>query len=61
MALQFSNFAKHSMPAGPMCLSKCRGIWLRPELFSALKFSDSTELSSNASMCCRVESRRGEY
>jgi hypothetical protein len=61
MALLFSSFAKHSMPAGPMCLSKCRGIWLRPELLSAFKCSDSTELSSNASMCCRVASRRGEY
>jgi hypothetical protein len=61
MALLFNNFAKHSMPAGPMCLSKCRGIWLRPELLSALKFSASTELSSNASMCYRVELRRGVY
>ena len=61
MALLFSKSAKHSMPAGPICLSKCRGIWLRPVLLSALKFSDKTELSSNASMCYWVESRRGVY
>ena len=54
MALLFSSVAKHAMPGRPMCLSRCTGIWLNPELLSALKCNARTDLSSNSEICMGV-------
>jgi hypothetical protein len=51
MALLLNNTARHYIPGGPMCLSKCRGIRLKPGLLSALKFSARTVDSSAAEIC----------
>jgi hypothetical protein len=46
MAHLLSNDARHWIPAGPMCFSKCNGIELKPELLSGLKCLASIVVSS---------------
>jgi hypothetical protein len=47
------------MPVRPMCLSNYRGIWLNPELLSALKCSANTDASSPSVICYGVASTSG--
>jgi hypothetical protein len=59
MALLLNSLARHLMPGIPMCLSRDRGIWLNPELLSALKCSASTDASSPSVICYGAASTSG--
>ena len=59
MALLLNSLARHLMPGIPMCLSSYRGIWLNPELLSALKCSANTESSSPSVICYGAASTSG--
>ena len=59
MALLLNRVARHCTPAGPMCLSRCSGIALKPVLFSALKCFSSTAVISAGVMWWRVGFVRG--
>jgi hypothetical protein len=61
MALLLNNCARHWMPAGPMCFSRCKGIGLKPELLSALKWWVRILVSSAAVMWWGCGSVSGVY
>lgn len=59
MALSLNNSARHWMPAGPKCFSRCSGIELKPELLSALKCLSSTAVISCGVMWWAIGLARG--